>query len=106
MEGKVYITPEEVAEELRVNVNVVSAWLRKGMMRGIKVGKYWRIRPEDYRSFLEAQANIPPDPDSPRQNSQAPKQQSTEKKQQRSRSNLRGTHNKKSKGGKSDSRSP
>ena len=71
MKGKAtYITPEEIAAELRVSVSVVSAWLRKGMIRGVKVGKYWRVRPEDYRSFIDAQTNIPTSQGSPRQHSQ------------------------------------
>lgn len=63
MDGKEFITPQEIADELRVTPNAVSAWLRKGLMRGIKVGKYWRIRPEDYRAFLNEQTNVRSDVD-------------------------------------------
>lgn len=55
-----YITPEEIAEELRVSVKAVYTWLRKGTVRGIKVGKVWRIRRVDYDYFLENHTNIPP----------------------------------------------
>ena len=54
-----YITPEEIAEELRVNLKAVYTWLRKGEIRGIKVGKVWRVRRVDYDLFLEMHANIP-----------------------------------------------
>lgn len=72
MDGKaIYITPGEIAVELRVSVGTVSGWLRKGMLRGIKVGKFWRIRLEDYHSFLDAQTNTPMSSGSPCQQSQA-----------------------------------
>lgn len=56
-----YITPDEIADELRVKVVVVYAWLRKGTLRGLKVGKYWRVRRADYQAFLELMTNVPPD---------------------------------------------
>ena len=54
-----YITPEEIAEELRVSVKAVYMWLRKGVVRGIKVGKVWRVRRADYDYFLDNHTNIP-----------------------------------------------
>ncbi|MEM4625767.1 MAG: helix-turn-helix domain-containing protein [Candidatus Pacearchaeota archaeon] len=45
-------TPEEVAEILKVSVITVKKWLRSGELKGIKVGKFWRIREEDLEEFL------------------------------------------------------
>ncbi|MEM5816034.1 MAG: helix-turn-helix domain-containing protein [Candidatus Aenigmatarchaeota archaeon] len=45
-------TPEEVAEILKVSVITVKKWLRSGELKGIKVGKLWRIREEDLQEFL------------------------------------------------------
>ena len=43
--GELY-TPAEVAVTLKVKERVVLDLLRKGKLRGVKVGKVWRIRPK------------------------------------------------------------
>ena len=55
------MTPPQVARRLQVNERTVTLWLRKGHLRGFKVGKEWRISPDDLQVFLEASANMPPD---------------------------------------------
>ena len=55
------LTPTNVADRLQVNERTVTLWLRKGHLRGFKVGKEWRISPDDLQAFLEASANMPPD---------------------------------------------
>ena len=55
------MTPPQVARRLQVNERTVTQWLRKGHLRGFKVGKEWRISPDDLQAFLEARANMPPD---------------------------------------------
>ncbi len=47
-----FLTPEEVAEQLRVSRRTVYAWLHSGRLRAAKAGKHWRIRPEDIETFL------------------------------------------------------
>ena len=54
-----YITPEEIADELRVHVKTIYAWLRKGNIRGIKIGKVWRVQREDFQIFLDENTNVP-----------------------------------------------
>ena len=51
------LTPTDVAERLQVNERTVTQWLRKGHLRGFKIGKEWRISPDDLQAFLEASAN-------------------------------------------------
>ncbi len=43
------LTPEEVAERLRVDVTTVRRWLADGDLRGYKLpgGKLWRIPAEE-----------------------------------------------------------
>ncbi len=53
------LTPTDVANRLQVNKRTVTRWLRKGHLRGFKVGKEWRISPDDLQAFLEASANKP-----------------------------------------------
>lgn len=55
----VFLTPEEVADQLKVTRRTVYEWLRRGQLHGLKAGHAWRIRPEDLESFLhtETRAN-------------------------------------------------
>ena len=53
------MTPPQVARRLQVNERTVTQWLRKGHLRGFKVGKEWRISPRDLKAFLERSANVP-----------------------------------------------
>ena len=55
------LTPPQVAERLQVNERTVTQWLRKGYLRGFKIGKEWRVSAADLASFLEARSNKPPD---------------------------------------------
>ncbi len=61
MNDKKLLTPLDVADRLQVNERTVNIWLRKGRLRGFKIGKEWRISPDDLQAFLEASANKPMD---------------------------------------------
>ena len=61
MNDKKLLTPTDVANRLQVNERTVTQWLRRGHLRGFKIGKEWRISPDDLQAFLEASANMPPD---------------------------------------------
>ncbi len=61
MNDEKLLTPTDVANSLQVNERTVTQWLRKGRLRGFKLGKEWRISPDDLQAFLEASANMPPD---------------------------------------------
>ncbi len=58
--GERLLTPEQVAERLQVNKRTVTQWLRKGHLRGFKIGKEWRVSAVDYSHFLEANTNKAP----------------------------------------------
>ena len=53
------LTPAQIAEALQLNESTITRWLRKGRLRGFKVGKDWRVSPADLDAFLEEQANVP-----------------------------------------------
>lgn len=55
------LTPAQVAQRLQVNERTVTQWLRKGHLRGFKIGKEWRISLADLEAFLEDAANVPAD---------------------------------------------
>lgn len=48
-----FLTPQEIAQEMRVGLFTVHNWLKRGDLTGVKVGgKLWRVRREDYERFL------------------------------------------------------
>jgi len=55
-----FLTPGDVAERLGVVRGTVCSWLRKGLLRGCRVGqKCWRIDPDDLREFVAVGWNRP-----------------------------------------------
>jgi len=46
------LRPEEVAEMLQVSRRTVVRWLKEGILKGVRVGRLWRVRPEDLEKFL------------------------------------------------------
>lgn len=48
------LTPEEVADALQLRVRTVWLYLRSGELRGVKLGRVWRVREEDLHAFLRA----------------------------------------------------
>ena len=59
MTEKKLLTPTQVAQHLQVNERTVTQWLRKGHLRGFKIGKEWRVSARDLEAFLERSANVP-----------------------------------------------
>ena len=59
MNNEKLLTPVDIANRLQVHERTVTQWLRKGHLRGFKVGKEWRVSVEDLEAFLEAGANKP-----------------------------------------------
>ncbi len=59
MNNENLLTPVDVANRLQVNERTVTQWLRKGHLRGFKVGKEWRVSVADLEAFLEASTNQP-----------------------------------------------
>lgn len=49
------LTPEQVAERLQISVFTLKDYLRKGKIKGIKVGNRWRIKEEALEAFIEDQ---------------------------------------------------
>lgn len=47
------LTPEEAAARLKISRVTVGDWLRSGKLRGVKVGRLWRIQESALEHFLE-----------------------------------------------------
>jgi|RhiMethySRZTD1v2_1073278.scaffolds.fasta_scaffold181038_4 excisionase family DNA binding protein len=50
-------TPQDVAERLGMSKYTITEWLKTGRLRGVKIGKYWRVKESDLQAFIE---NPPP----------------------------------------------
>jgi excisionase family DNA binding protein len=47
-----YLTPEEVAKRLSVSPKSVRNWLKSRRLKGVKVGRLWRVSEEELGIFL------------------------------------------------------
>jgi len=54
-ERKRLLRPEEVAELLQVSRRTVVRWLKEGRLKGVRVGRLWRVREEDLEMFLRVE---------------------------------------------------
>ncbi len=46
------LTIDQAAEKLQVKPRTVRKWLQKGKLKGVKVGRLWRIREADLEKFV------------------------------------------------------
>ena len=46
------LTTAEVADQLRVTTQAVTAWCRSGQLPATRAGSHWRIRKEDLAAFV------------------------------------------------------
>ncbi len=51
---KDYLVVKDVAEKINVSGGAVRVWLRKGLLKGYKVGSEIRILPEDLAEFIDS----------------------------------------------------
>ncbi len=49
------LTPEQVAERLQITVQTIYTWMRSGYLPSVKMGRLWRIRPDDLEEFIKQQ---------------------------------------------------
>lgn len=57
-----FLTVGDVAERLRVHPQTVRAWIARGDLCAIKIGRTIRIAPRDFQQMLErARVPLPPD---------------------------------------------
>ncbi len=53
------LTAEEIAQELRMNVDVVRRKLRRGEIPAQKIGKLWRTDEREFRAWLRVGRRVP-----------------------------------------------
>lgn len=52
-----FMTPQEVAEHLRVSKMTVYRLLKSGELPSVRIGRSWRVRESDVHAFLKARFN-------------------------------------------------
>lgn len=55
---KPMLTVTEVADAMKVTTRTVGDWIRDKKLRASKVGRDWRINPDDLTAFINASANV------------------------------------------------
>ncbi|MGD0969930.1 MAG: helix-turn-helix domain-containing protein [Desulfobaccales bacterium] len=53
------LTPEDAAKILVVEAETVRSWLRDGKLKGVKMGRLWRVKESDLGEFLKSLAQGP-----------------------------------------------
>lgn len=56
------LTSKQVSEILQVHPFTVLKYLKTGKLRGLKLGRVWRIRESDVERFLEERSMVSNDP--------------------------------------------
>lgn len=54
---KSFMTPDEIANMLRLTRRTVTLWLETGAMQGYLVGRRWRVPVASFTAFMEAADN-------------------------------------------------
>ncbi len=47
-----FYTPEEIAKVLKVHKNTIYDYIKRGELKALKIGKFYRISKEDFEKFL------------------------------------------------------
>lgn len=49
-----YLTPEEIAAKLRVDISTVRRWIKAGQLPALRVGRQYRVEEPAYEAFLKS----------------------------------------------------
>jgi excisionase family DNA binding protein len=72
------LTVEEAAAKLKLARKTLRDWLRTGKLRGVKTGKYWRVREQDVNAFVQEHLRREHVPEAPEGAEATPVQAPTE----------------------------
>jgi excisionase family DNA binding protein len=48
-----WLSVEDIADELKVTIDTVRAWIRRKQLPAYRIGRDYRIKQADYNKFLE-----------------------------------------------------
>lgn len=57
MEEFILYSVEEVTEILKVTQRTLYNYIKSGSLKAVKVGKYWRVKHEDLKEFIDNGTN-------------------------------------------------
>jgi excisionase family DNA binding protein len=43
----------EVAERLGMSKDTIADWIKAGRLKASRIGRFWRIRPQDLEAFID-----------------------------------------------------
>lgn len=52
-------TVEEVSKMLNIHPNTIRLWLKNGNLKGLKVGRYWRVKDSQLQEFTKEKEGEP-----------------------------------------------
>ncbi len=47
------LTPQEVAQKLKIDMSTVYRWIREGRLKAVKIGHFWRISESELNRLLK-----------------------------------------------------
>ena len=53
MEDLKLLTLEEVAEIIGIQRRTIYNYIKEGKLKAVRIGKYWRVKQEDIKDFIE-----------------------------------------------------
>ena len=56
------LTVAQVSATLQIREKLVRNHIKEKRLKAVKIGKYWRIKPEDLHAFIEANSSIRSEP--------------------------------------------
>lgn len=56
------LTVAQVSATLQIREKLVRNHIKEKRLKAVKIGKYWRIKPEDLHAFIEANSSIRAEP--------------------------------------------
>jgi excisionase family DNA binding protein len=51
----------EVANDLGMSKDTITTWVKSGRLKASRIGRFWRIRPQDVEVFLDDPPPLHPD---------------------------------------------
>lgn len=54
LQGENWLTTEEIAKDLKININTVRRWIQSGELVALDVGGEYRISYKDYEDFIQS----------------------------------------------------
>jgi excisionase family DNA binding protein len=58
-EGRGWLSPQEIADELGVDYSTVLRWIYAKQIKAYKFGVQWRVKREDLDQWIEGRAHVP-----------------------------------------------